>query len=47
LNYKSIQEAIKALEGTSLFRLPPEVGDEETPRSMLIAADIHADFIGP
>jgi hypothetical protein len=47
LIYKSIQEAVKALEGTNLFKLPPEFGDAENPRTMLITASIYNDFAGP
>ena len=47
MNYKSISDGIKALQGRSLFRLPPEIGDDEKPSTMLIAERIRDDFFGP
>jgi hypothetical protein len=47
LTYKSIQAAVKAFIGKSLFVLPSEVGDGETPRVLLISERIRSDFMPP
>jgi hypothetical protein len=44
LTYKSIQDAVNTLEGKSLFRLRPETGETETPRTMLVSQDMSDVF---